>query len=69
MAARTGERFDVVNPADKRVMHSVPYARAEDVDDAVRAAHDAFKGWSRTSAHDRTTRLCGDLDLNETELS
>src|SRR6266516_2582269 len=43
--ARSGERFDVVNPATGEVIATAPSAGPGDVDDAVRAARAAFPGW------------------------
>jgi acyl-CoA reductase-like NAD-dependent aldehyde dehydrogenase len=42
----TGEALPVVNPADGQAFASVAGASAADVDAAVRAAADAFAGWS-----------------------
>jgi betaine-aldehyde dehydrogenase len=43
--ARSGETIDVTNPASGELIGSVPRGRAEDVDDAVRCASEAFEGW------------------------
>jgi phenylacetaldehyde dehydrogenase len=43
--AVSGERFDVVNPADGTVLTTVPSAGPADVDAAVSAARDAFPAW------------------------
>jgi phenylacetaldehyde dehydrogenase len=43
--ARSGERFDVHNPATGEVIAGVPSAGSEDVDEAVRAAREAFPAW------------------------
>jgi len=39
------------------VFHSVPDSNAEDVDAAVKAAHNAFKPWAALSAADRAAFL------------
>src|SRR5438045_9590514 len=44
----TGEDFPVVNPATEEVIDTVPRARAEDVDRAVRAAAAACDTWRFT---------------------
>jgi acyl-CoA reductase-like NAD-dependent aldehyde dehydrogenase len=50
-------RIDVVNAATEEVIDSIPQGTAEDVDKAVRAAHDAFEAWSTTSTADRAKYL------------
>ena len=47
--ARSGARFESVNPFLGRPWATVPRAGAEDVDAAVGAARDAFAEWSRTT--------------------
>jgi aldehyde dehydrogenase (NAD+) len=51
--ARSGRRFDVLNPATGEVYTTVPEGDAEDVDLAVEAARAAFDSWRRTSATER----------------
>lgn len=45
--------FDVVNPATEQVMYKMPLGKAQDVDDAVKAATIAFKTFSKTSREER----------------
>ena len=52
--ARVG---DVYDPATGRVARQVAFATAEDVDDAVAAAHAAFVTWRATSLAERTRVL------------
>ncbi len=52
------ERFPVLNPATEEVLDTVPLAGPEEVDLAVRSAHQAFQTWSATPAARR-----GDLLL------
>ncbi|MEU7260059.1 aldehyde dehydrogenase family protein [Streptomyces rimosus] len=51
------DTIDVVNPADERVIATVPAGIAEDVDAAVRAARAALPAWSRTAPAERAARL------------
>jgi len=53
----TGKRIDVVNPATKKVFHSVPDSNADDVDAAVKAADRAFPAWAALSAQERAAFL------------
>ncbi len=46
--ARSGERFEVRNPATGEVVATAPSAGPADVDDAVAAARAAFPGWRDT---------------------
>ncbi|VTU22315.1 Alpha-ketoglutaric semialdehyde dehydrogenase [Variovorax sp. SRS16] len=47
----------VVNPATGRPIGQLPMATERDIDDALRAAHEAFPAWSQTSAWQRETVL------------
>jgi aldehyde dehydrogenase (NAD+) len=58
--ARSGDRFEVVNPATEEVYATAPKGSAEDVDAAVDAARRAFPGWAATSATERG-KLVGGL--------
>lgn len=46
--AHTSYFEDVPNPATEDVLARVPFSRTGDVDDAVQAAKEAFKAWSKT---------------------
>ena len=50
-----GSPIDVVNPATGEVFASVACADAQDIDTAVRVAHETFRSgvWSRMAIHDR----------------
>ena len=49
--------IDVVNPANQAVIDRVPAGHPADVDQAVRAAREAFAGWSTTPVAERAQRL------------
>ncbi len=66
--ARSGERFDVVNPATGESIGSVPSAGAADVDDAVAAAREAFPAW-RDLAPARRAELLWNLGTRIAELA
>jgi aldehyde dehydrogenase (NAD+) len=55
--ARSGERFDVVNPATAVRYATVPLGTEEDADLAVAAAAGAFEPWRKTPATTRGTLL------------
>lgn len=55
--ALSGKTMDVLNPATEKVIGSVPFGGAEDVDVAVRAAQAAFSEWSKRSTADRAAVL------------
>lgn len=62
-------RFDIVTPSDETVFASVPCAAAEDIDDAVAAARNAFDEgpWPRMSPVERAaylTRIADALEAN-----
>lgn len=48
-----GEALDVVSPIDGNLLSQVPLSTREDLDAAVRAAKEAFKGWSTTPIKER----------------
>src|SRR6266446_5288861 len=52
--SRTSEFLDVRNPATGEAMVRVPLTPAEEVNEAVEAAHKAFADWRRTPS---TTRI------------
>ncbi|MCQ4083286.1 aldehyde dehydrogenase family protein [Streptomyces sp. RB6PN25] len=47
------ETVEVVNPADEQVIAAVPAGTPADVDAAVRAAREAFRGWAATPPAER----------------
>ncbi len=55
--AKSGERFDTINPATKEMLASVAQAGEKDVDAAVAAARKAFPAWSGLSGHARARYL------------
>lgn len=48
--ARSGETFDSINPATEELVAHVVSSGREDVDAAVKAAQEAYKGWRLTPA-------------------
>jgi phenylacetaldehyde dehydrogenase len=66
--ARSGQRFDVVNPATGEPIASAPSASAEDVDAAVAAARAALPGW-RELAPARRAELLWNLGTRIAELA
>ncbi len=48
-----GKYFDTINPSDGTKIASVAEASTEDIDNAVKAARKAFKGWSKLSGKER----------------
>ncbi len=48
-----GKYFDTINPANDEKISVVAEATAEDVDIAVKAARNAFIGWSKLSGRER----------------
>ena len=68
----SGRRLDVVNPANGKVIASVPASDTEDVDRAVNAAATAFETWQKTTPQDRATmllKLADAIDANADELA
>jgi aldehyde dehydrogenase (NAD+) len=64
--ARSGRRFETLDPATGRRLACLAEGDASDVDDAVRAARAAFEGpWSRWTPHQRQVLLMRVHDLVE----
>ncbi len=65
--ATSGDRIDVINPANGRVYTSIPSGGADDVDLAVDAASRALKSdsWAKMQAKDREKLLWKIADLIE----
>ncbi len=63
-----GAYFDDVDPATGTVCAQVPDSDERDVAAAVEAAQQAFEGWSRTPADERSRLLCRLADLIERDL-
>jgi succinate-semialdehyde dehydrogenase/glutarate-semialdehyde dehydrogenase len=53
----------VIDPATEEQVDSLPHASAQDLDDALAAACDAFEGWRRTSSFDRSAILRRAADI------
>jgi succinate-semialdehyde dehydrogenase/glutarate-semialdehyde dehydrogenase len=63
VAAGSGERFDVANPATGEVVGSMPDAGQEDVQAAIDAAAEALEGWKSLPAIDRARVLRRSADV------
>lgn len=51
------EELQVLNPANGEVVGSVPNGGESETNEAIEAAHGAFKTWSKTTAYDRADYL------------
>jgi aldehyde dehydrogenase (NAD+) len=69
VSASDGKTFPTINPATEEVIAEVAQGTAEDVDNAVHAARDAFEQgpWPRMSARDRGRLLFRLADLIQQE--
>jgi len=56
-AARSGTKFDTVNPATGDVLARISSANADDINAAVTAARKAQKPWAALSGHERARHL------------
>jgi malonate-semialdehyde dehydrogenase (acetylating)/methylmalonate-semialdehyde dehydrogenase len=54
MDSRSTEFLPVMNPSVGEQIAEVPLSAAQDVDEAVRSAHQAFPAWSSTPIKERT---------------
>ncbi|MFI5262803.1 MAG: CoA-acylating methylmalonate-semialdehyde dehydrogenase [Candidatus Limnocylindrales bacterium] len=72
VASTSGRSGPVYDPATGRVARTVDFASAEEVDAAVRAAHEAFPAWRTTSLSRRTEilfRVRNLVDTHRTEIA
>ena len=65
VAAKSGETTDVINPADGQTYLQAPLSAATDVDDAYKAAANAFEEWSQTTPSERQLALLKIADAME----
>lgn len=65
LAPKQGQFLDSINPATEEVIASVPNSTSEDVDQAVTAAQNAFKTWSKLSPEERSEWLYKIADIIE----
>jgi len=63
--AADGRTAEVINPANDKVIASVPASSPEDVDRAVNAAEKAFAEWRKTTPQDRSLMLLKIADALE----
>ena len=57
IASSGTESIDVINPSTEEIIGSTPAGTKEDVDLAVKAAKEAFQGWSETSLEERLSYI------------
>ena len=57
VASSGTENIDVINPSTEEIIGSTPAGTKEDVDLAVKAAKDAFQGWSENSLEERLSYI------------
>ncbi len=55
--ARNGQRLETLEPATGEPLGTVPLSQPDDVDDAVRAAKEAFRSWRLVPAPERGEKL------------
>ena len=55
---KTAGDLPVINPATEEEIGRLPHAETSDLDDALAAAADGFKVWSRTAPSERAKVLC-----------
>ena len=70
--AEDGKTFDVYNPANGEFMCKCAAASKVDVDDAVKAAWDAFPAWKKTSPAERAAillKIADIIDANKDHLA
>ena len=67
-APRHGRTLPSLSPTSGQVLHQIPDSTAEDVNEAVHAAVQAFPKWSSTTKHHRSRLLLRIADLVEDRL-
>ncbi|AOV08950.1 NAD-dependent succinate-semialdehyde dehydrogenase [Sporosarcina ureilytica] len=51
------QKLEVINPANKQLVGSVPVGGIEEANEAIDSAYDAFQTWSKTTAYERAAYL------------
>lgn len=70
--ARDGSSIDVINPADAKVIGTIPNCGADETRQAIDAAHAAFADWRQYSAQERAQLLfkwAALIDANKEDLA
>jgi acyl-CoA reductase-like NAD-dependent aldehyde dehydrogenase len=65
--ARSGETYDLVNPATEDVIEPMPWGDEDDARMALDAAAQAFPAWSHTTPYERAAILLRAADLIEAQ--
>ena len=63
VGSASSRTYEVCNPATGELVEKVPLGNAQDVDQAVTAAEEAFGAWAETSAEDRGVALANACEL------
>lgn len=63
--AKAGSSFDVINPANGQILANLPRMNEKDVEEATKAANDAWVSWKQTTAKDRSRILQNMYNLME----
>src|SRR5215472_5651920 len=63
VGSASGRTYAVCNPATGDAVETVPLGNAQDVDQAVNVAEEAFGVWAETSAEDRGAALANSCEL------
>jgi succinate-semialdehyde dehydrogenase / glutarate-semialdehyde dehydrogenase len=63
VGSSSGRTYEVCNPATGELVEKVPLGTAEDVNQAVQSAEQAFGVWAETSAEDRGVALANACEL------
>lgn len=68
VAPRSGQYFENISPVNGTKIADFPRSQAEDVEDALNAAHKAKDAWGKTSVTERSNILLKMADIIETNL-
>ena len=72
VAPKSGQYIDNYNPSEGKVYSLIPDSDKQDVEEAVKAAKEAFEGWSAMPAQKRSnilTRIADLIDQNHNRLA
>jgi 1-pyrroline dehydrogenase len=61
----TDEYYDVINPATKEVLGTIPLCNEEDINLAISSAEKAFKSWKKLTIADRSNYLLNAVSVIE----
>ena len=49
--------YEVINPSTAEILGTLQFTSAQDIEEAIQSALQAYKVWAKTSAYDRSVKI------------